>query len=110
MTRLTNAFSKKMENHAHAMALHFLCYNFVRIHRTHRITSAMAAGVTDRLWEMADIVRMPPNFPLGDLHHRGGAKHDAVARKAFSQWAASRSASVLTRRFLEKFLRRIIFQ
>jgi hypothetical protein len=56
MTRLTNAFSKKMENHAHAMALHFLYYNFVRIHKTLEVTPAMAAGVTDRLWEVADMV------------------------------------------------------
>jgi IS1 family transposase len=56
MTRLTNAFSKKMENHVHAMALHFLYYNFVRIHKTLRTTPAMAAGVTDRLWEMNDVV------------------------------------------------------
>lgn len=56
MTRLTNAFSKKMENHAHAMALHFLYYNFVRVHKTLRATPAMAAGVTDRLWEMSDMV------------------------------------------------------
>jgi len=56
MTRLTNAFSKKMDNHAHAMALHFLYYNFVRIHKTLRCSPAMAAGVTKRLWEMGDIV------------------------------------------------------
>lgn len=56
MTRLTNAFSKKVENHAHAMALHFLYYNFVRIHKTLRTTPAMAAGVTDRLWEVSDMV------------------------------------------------------
>jgi hypothetical protein len=56
MTRLTNAFSKKVMNHAHAMALHFLYYNFVRIHQTLRTTPAMAAGVTKRLWEMADVV------------------------------------------------------
>jgi IS1 family transposase len=56
MTRLTNAFSKKMENHAHAMALHFLYYNFVRIHKTLKVAPAMAAGVTDRLWEVADMV------------------------------------------------------
>ena len=58
MTRLTNAFSKKMENHAHAMALHFLYYNFVRIHKTLKTTPAMAAGVTDRLWEVADMVEV----------------------------------------------------
>jgi hypothetical protein len=58
MTRLTNSFSKKMENHAHAMALHFLYYNFVRIHKTLKATAAMAAGLTDRLWEVADMVSM----------------------------------------------------
>ncbi|GFO82713.1 MAG: transposase [Methyloceanibacter sp.] len=56
MTRLTNAFSKKVQNHAHAMALHFMYYNFVRIHKTLRTTPAMAAGVTTRLWEMSDVV------------------------------------------------------
>jgi hypothetical protein len=56
MTRLTNAFSKKMENHAHAMALHFLYYNLVRIHKTLKMSRAMAAGVTDRLSEVAGMV------------------------------------------------------
>lgn len=55
-TRLTNAFSKKLEAHANAIALHFAYYNFVRIHRTLRMTPAMAAGVTDRLWDMGDLV------------------------------------------------------
>jgi len=55
-TRLTNAFSKKLESHANAIALHFAYYNFVRIHQTLRMTPAMAAGVTNRLWEMADLV------------------------------------------------------
>ncbi len=49
-TRLTNAFSKKLRNHAAAIALHFMHYNFVRIHQTLRVTSAMAAGVTDHAW------------------------------------------------------------
>lgn len=57
-TRLTNGFSKKVENHAYAVALHFVFYNFVRIHRTLRVTPAMAAGLTDRLWGMADIVAL----------------------------------------------------
>jgi IS1 family transposase len=56
MTRLTNAFSKKAENHAHMMAIYFMHYNFIRIHQTLRMTPAMAAGVTKRLWEMSDIV------------------------------------------------------
>lgn len=55
-TRLTNAFSKKVENLAHAVSLHYMHYNFVRIHKTLRITPAMAAGVTDRLWSTEDIV------------------------------------------------------
>jgi hypothetical protein len=49
--RLTNAFSRKIENHAAAIALYYFAYNFVKIHRTLRVTPAMAAGVTDRLWE-----------------------------------------------------------
>ena len=57
-TRLTNAFSKKIENHAHAVALHYLHYNFVRIHKTLRITPAMAAGVTDRLWSIEDMAQL----------------------------------------------------
>jgi IS1 family transposase len=57
-TRLTNAFSKKIENHAAAVALHMLHYNFVRIHQTLRTTPAMAAGVSDRLWEISDIVAL----------------------------------------------------
>jgi len=56
MTRLTNAFSKKAENHAHMMAIYFMHYNFVRIHQTLRTTPAMAAGVTSKLWEMSDMV------------------------------------------------------
>ena len=55
-TRLTNGFSKKVENHAHSVALFALYYNFVRIHKTLRTTPAMAAGVTKRLWEVSDIV------------------------------------------------------
>jgi IS1 family transposase len=55
-TRLTNAFSKKYANHCHAISLHMFYYNFVRIHQTIRCTPAMAAGVTDRLWSMMDIV------------------------------------------------------
>jgi hypothetical protein len=57
-TRLTNGFSKKVENHAHAVALHFMYYNFVRIHQTLKITPAMAAKVTDKLWEIGDIVKV----------------------------------------------------
>lgn len=55
-TRLTNGFSKKLENHAAAVALHFMNYNFGRIHQTLRITPAMAAGVADHVWDLEEIV------------------------------------------------------
>jgi hypothetical protein len=61
-TRLTNAFSKKFDNHCHALALYFVWYNFVRIHKTLKMSPAMAAGVTDRLWEMTDVVRLADEY------------------------------------------------
>lgn len=57
-TRLTNAFSMKRENHYHALALYFMFYNFVRIHKTLKVMPAMAAGVAERLWSMDDIVAL----------------------------------------------------
>jgi IS1 family transposase len=57
-TRLTNAFSKKVENHAHSVAIHFMHYNFVRIHQTLRVTPAMAAGLTTKLWDLTDMARV----------------------------------------------------
>ena len=57
-TRLTNGFSKKFENHAYSVALFAMFYNFTRIHKTLRVTTAMAAGVTDRLWDVPYIVAL----------------------------------------------------
>jgi IS1 family transposase len=57
-TRLTNGFSKDVANHQHALAIYFMNYNFARIHQTLRVSPAMAAGVTGKLWELADIVAM----------------------------------------------------
>lgn len=57
-TRLTNAFSRKIENHIASLAIHYMHYNFVRIHQSLRVTPAMAAGVTDRLWSVEDIVSL----------------------------------------------------
>lgn len=54
-TRLTNAFSKKLDNHIHALALYFMFYNFTRIHKSLKVSPAMAAGITDKLWSMEDI-------------------------------------------------------
>lgn len=61
--RLTNAFSKKVENHGHALSLYFMFYNFCRIHTTLGVTPAMQAGIADRVWEMADVVRMMDSLP-----------------------------------------------
>jgi IS1 family transposase len=57
-TRLTNAFSKKAENHAYAVALHFMHYNFCRTHKTLRMTPAMAAGLVSSPWEVEDLVAL----------------------------------------------------
>jgi IS1 family transposase len=55
-TRLTNAFSKKFENHCHAVAIYFAYYNFCRVHQTLRVTPAMEAGLTDHIWTLAELV------------------------------------------------------
>jgi len=55
-TRLSNGFSRKIEHHAAAIALNYFTYNFIKIHRTLRVAPAMAAGVTDRLWDAGDLV------------------------------------------------------
>jgi IS1 family transposase len=57
-TRLTNAFSKKIEHHEYMVALYTVWYNWVRIHKSLKVTPAMAAGLTDRLWEMSDLADM----------------------------------------------------
>lgn len=54
-TRLTNAFSKKLENHRHAVALHFMYYNFCRVHKTLRVTPAMEAGLADHVWSLEEL-------------------------------------------------------
>ena len=55
-TRLTNAFSKKAENLAHAVALHFMHYNFCRVHQTLRVTPAMEAGIAGHIWTLDELV------------------------------------------------------
>jgi len=57
-TRLTNGFSKKAESLAHAVSLHFMYYNFVRIHQSLRVTPAMEAGIADHLWTLEDVARL----------------------------------------------------
>ena len=57
-TRLTNAFSKKVENHEHAVAMHYMFYNFGRIHKTLRVTPVMQAGISDHVWTLEEIAKM----------------------------------------------------
>jgi IS1 family transposase len=59
-TRLTNGFSKKVENHLHAVALHFMFYNFCKIHKTLHVTSAMEAGISSHVWSIEELVRLIP--------------------------------------------------
>lgn len=57
-TRLTNGFSKKLENHEHAIALHYMHYNFCRIHNTLRVTPAMEAGIADHVWSIQEVLNL----------------------------------------------------
>jgi hypothetical protein len=69
-TRLTNAFSKKVENHIASISLYFMYYNLVRIHQTLRITPAMAAGVTERLWDINDVIRLLEEYRVELVEER----------------------------------------
>lgn len=74
-TRLTNAFSKKIENHIHMVALYTVFYNFIRLHKTVKMSPAMAAGVTDRLWSMEDIAALiEPKAPAQRGPYRARAQ------------------------------------
>jgi IS1 family transposase len=73
-TRLTNGFSKKLENHALSVALFIMFYNFVRIHTSLRVTPAMAAGVTNRLWSVEDIAKLVEAEEAKADHKRGPYK------------------------------------
>ena len=77
-TRLTNAFSKRFESHVHMVALYTMFYNFVRVHKTLRVSPAMQAGLTDKLWTFEDIVAKidyyaPPPKPRGPYKKRKAA-------------------------------------
>jgi hypothetical protein len=97
VTRLTNGFSKKAETHAHVVSLHFMHYNFCRIHKSLRVTPAMAADVTGRLWSIEDIVDLldAAEVPLkkrGPYKKRGGGNEPdvtAIDRHVFRDWRLS---------------------
>jgi hypothetical protein len=62
-TRLTNSFGKKVDNHAHAIALHYMHYNFCRVHQTLRVTPAMEAGIADHVWTIEEVVGILDTYP-----------------------------------------------
>jgi hypothetical protein len=59
-TRLTNGFSKKADNHRHSVALHYMFYNYCRVHQTLRVTPAMEAGLTDHVWSLEELCALLP--------------------------------------------------
>ena len=73
-TRLTNAFSRKLENHGHMIALYTVWYNFVKMHRTLKVSPALAAGVSETLWSMEDIVALVDAFDAAQPRKRPGRK------------------------------------
>jgi len=79
-TRLTNAFSKKAENHAYAVALHFMHYNFVRTHKTLRMTPAMAACLVESPWEVEDIVKLVEKAEDAAPNKRGPYKKKDISK------------------------------
>lgn len=76
-TRLTNAFSKKLENHCHMLALYTVWYNFVKMHRTLKMTPAMASGVSGSLWSMADLAAMVDEYDAAQPRKKPGRKPKA---------------------------------
>jgi hypothetical protein len=76
-------FQKKFENHVHMVALYTVWYNFVKIHKAHRMSPAMAAGVADRLWSMEDIAALeatvPKPGPRGPYRKRNNGDVDLIS-------------------------------
>lgn len=70
-TRLTNGFSKKIENHRHAVALHFMHYNFCRVHQTLKTTPAVDAGVADHVWSLDEVIGLIREKPMGRVRKIG---------------------------------------
>lgn len=81
-TRLTNAFSKKFENHCHMVALYSVWHNFCRMHMTLKMTPALAAGVTDRLWSVHDLIEVIDAWEARQPHEKVGRKPGQTAEKS----------------------------
>lgn len=83
-TRLTNGFSKKVENHGHAVALHFMHYNFCRVHKTLRVTPAMEAGIADHVWSIAELIALVKPRKVNQTAAKKAAEN-AMVLKALSR-------------------------
>jgi IS1 family transposase len=81
-TRLVLAFSKKLENHCHMIALYTVWYNFVKMHKTLRMTPAMAAGICDQLWTIEKIVELVDEWEAAQPHQKVGRKPGQTAKKS----------------------------
>jgi hypothetical protein len=90
-TRLSNGFSRKLENHAAATALNYFAYNFIKIHRTLRTSPAMAAGVTDRLWSVEDLVALWESLRTAEGGKSGVNKSAGAFRLPLSNIYTNRS-------------------
>lgn len=75
-SRLTNAFSKKLENHMHAISLYFMFYNFCKVHKSLRVTPAMEAGIADKVWNIIDVVNL---IPVEQPRKRGAYKKKDIS-------------------------------
>src|SRR5256884_7132678 len=78
-TRLTNGFSKKVDNHRHSVALHYMFYNFCRMHQTLRVTPAMEAGLTDHVWSLEEICALMPKPTVGASKIEGNLVRQALS-------------------------------
>ena len=96
LTRLTNGFSKKIENLEHAVALHFMHYNFGRIHKTLRVTPAMAAGVADHVWTLQEIAGLAArhNWGLRELRLEVGSLEEFFIQITAEARASGKSTPV----------------
>jgi IS1 family transposase len=85
-TRLTNGFSKKLENHGHAVALHFMYYNFCKIHKTLRVTPAMEAGIADHPWSIEELVSLLDVAAVNTLHNHIGEQNGQERKDRRQGW------------------------
>jgi hypothetical protein len=99
-TRLTNAFSRRVENHCHMVALYTVWYNWIRTHKAHRMTPAMAAGLTDKLMEMDDVARLIDDDEMrATIQKRCGARPATIKLRHYPASITSETSTAIRRTF-----------